>query len=166
MKKLILAATLAVATFFGAQAQIGAHVNIMKSMDEGAEGIGIGVDGVYLINSGALSFGPELGYSTVVGGTEGVSSSTIWYQAVGRYYVGGDAEAGGFYPQLNVGLATSKSSVDFLGTSISVSSTNLQYGLGAGYKLESGFDIAARYNIVSFEGGSSKGLVIQVGMFF
>lgn len=167
MKKLILSAALAVSSIFAANAQFGAHLNLGKSLDEGAEGFGIGIDAQYLFSaSDAFAVGPEVGFATVVGGFEGVSQSTIWYQAVAKYFIGGSSEDGGFYPQVNIGLATSRFSQEFMGIDISGSSTDLQYGLGVGYKLESGFDIAARYNMIAVEGGSSKGLLVQVGMFF
>ncbi len=165
MKKLILSAALAVSTIFAANAQFGAHLNLGKSLEENAEGFGIGIDAQYLFSaSDAFAVGPEVGFATVVGGFEGVTQSAIWYQAVAKYFISGSSEDGGFYPQLNVGLATSRLSID--GIDGTGSTTDLQYGVGVGYMLESGFDIAARYNMISADGGSLKGLLIQVGMFF
>lgn len=167
MKKIFLVAALAVSSFFVANAQLGVHLNLGKSLEENAEGFGIGVDAQYLFSaSDAFSVGPEIGFSKVVAGVDGFSQSTIWYQAVAKYFIIGSSEDGGFYPQANIGLATNRSSVDILGTTFSDSSTDLQYGLGIGYQLESGFDISARYNMVKYDGGTAKGLVIQVGMFF
>lgn len=164
MKKIFLVAALAVSSFFVANAQLGVHLNLGKSLEEGAEGFGIGVDAQYLFSaSDAFAIGPEVGFAKTLGLPEGSGSHTsIWYQAVAKYFLVGSTKDGGFYPQANIGLATSRVSSG----GFSFSSTDLQYGLGVGYQLESGFDISARYNMVKYDGGSSKGLLIQVGMFF
>ena len=164
MRKLLLVAVIAVAGVFSANAQVGVHLDVTKSLEEGAEGTGIGVDVQYLFTaSDAFVVGPEVGFAKVIGLPEGSASVTnLWYQVAAKYYVTGDAETGGFYPQLNVGMVSTRLSAD----GFSASSTDLQYGLGAGYKLETGIDLSLRYNIQKVTGGSSKSIQIQVGMFF
>lgn len=165
MKKLFLAAAFATSTFFAANAQsVGAHLSYHLPTGEGAEGYAIGIDAQGLFDvSGGLALGVEGGGAIMMGLPEDANNMTqVWVQAIGKYFIGGDSEVGGFYPQINLGFNQYRE--DAFGETYT--STGLQYGVGAGFKLEAGPDIAVRYNINKLEFFTAKSIMIQAGFFF
>ncbi len=165
MKKVILGFALAVSSFFAVNAQsVGAHLSYQLPTGDGAEGYAIGIDaqGLFDVTEG-LALGIEGGGAIMMGLPEGSDNmSQVWVQGIGKYFIGGDSEVGGFYPQVNLGFNQYRQDA-FEGT---YTSTGLQYGVGAGFKLEAGPDVAIRYNITKLEFFTAKSIMIQAGFFF
>lgn len=176
MKKLILSAALAVSSFFAANAQFGAGVEVAMPMGSFGDAVGFGVGATvnydFAIGEN-MTVGAQAGYIMFLPKTQeffGVESKTsasmIPILGVFKYYIGGSSEDGGLYLGANVGvnMTSVKSKTDFLGTEIEVSasSTDVTYAPVVGFKTEGGLDLSARYQIV--DGGAYLGL--RIGMNF
>lgn len=155
---------------FSANAQFGIHLDLAKPVGFANDGIKIGANFEYLFAANnALAIGPALDitmWTGIPGQPSGYRITDLATQAVMKYFVNGDIEEGGFYPQFNLGLNTYKESYQ----GFSASASNLIYGLGAGYKSSGGFDINVRYNITSVSAYgftiNNNTLQLQLGGYF
>jgi hypothetical protein len=94
---------------------------------------------------------------------EGFSFSSIPIQAGLKYYF--QEQQSGFYAMAEVGVHASTAKVEFLGVSVSSSSTDISYAPEIGYMLDN-FDIGLRYQMISTEGESSSYLGLRLAYVF
>lgn len=96
----------------------------------------------------------------------GASSSMIPIQAGFKYYFT-DNESG-LYGHAQLGVTNFRIKQDFGGFvgSVSASSTDLSYAVGAGYLVNENIDLGLRYNIISGNGGSLAYIALRAAYNF
>lgn len=146
MKKKLLIAVVFVAAVLTTKAQFSGNLQYTRA---GGLNTG-GLNFIYLFGQEKLKIGPQIGASKLFVKGTGVS---IDYGLQGRYYLMGDSEDGGIYPEL-----------DILGGRVN-SANRWGLGLGAGFTLGSGVDFGVRWETgISPWGGNAT--TFRLGVFF
>ncbi len=146
MKKTLLVLFVALATLFSAQAQLSGNLLYTRASSTNI----VGANFIYLFGQEALKIGPMIGVSKpLVSG----SSLSIDYGAQMRYYLTGDTQDGGFYPEL-----------DLLGGRVN-STNNYAVGFGAGFTSGSGADFGVRWE-TGIKPSGGKAITVRLGVFF
>jgi Outer membrane protein beta-barrel domain len=141
-----------------AQINVSAGLDLGFVLEEGqglTYGLALGLEKPLGDNMG-LTF--QTGYDIISVEGDGASAALIPFQAGFKYYFM-DNESG-FYGHGQLGMTTYRVTVDLGGFgTVSGSSTNLSYAVGAGYLVSEHIDLGVRYNIVSGSEGTGIGYV-------
>ena len=152
MKKVLLGLLVVLAISANAQFKGSIGAELAMPMEDGF-GVGFGASGggeyAMADNMGITG---QVGYIMLTTEMENASASLIPIQAGFKYYL--QDNTSGVYLHGQLGFHTFRMSFEFMGQTMSGSSTNLSLGFGGGYMVNEHIDLGVRYNLIM--GGSSK----------
>ena len=178
MKKLtkFIAALLLITAFTNnsdAQFKVSAGLELAMPLGDFSNlasfGAGISAGGEFALGDN-MGLTGQVGYIYLAPADGFASAYMMPFQAGFKYYF--DSNEGGLYAHAQVGMHTlsvTTQDYEFFGVTIpgiTSSSTDLSYGVGAGYLINEKIDIGARYNIISGNGGSSNYIGIRTAYNF
>jgi hypothetical protein len=151
-------------TNVNAQFRASAGLDLGMVTNEGAGltyGLSVGAEFGLTDNLGVTA---TLGYSMVSMEEEDVSQTFMPYMAGVRYYFS-DNE-GGIYANAQVGMVTSKVTVDTPFGKFSGSSTDFSFAPGVGYLLNEHIDLGLRYQMILGDGDSVSWIAVRAAYNF